>query len=147
MDNDYLGRFQISQLSYNSFRIAISPEFATKLRQGSLELLGQIGLDEEDFPAHALQGWVNVDNIYKYDQDSFAADKESHGRGDDLDAYRRECGFSECDAWCIEISNPVILEKPIFLYEPEDTGDGDFWFPDSEKEIQAFRLTLEYAAS
>jgi hypothetical protein len=47
----------------------------------------------------------------------------------------------------IEISNPVILEKPILLYEPEDTGDGDFWFPESEKEIQAFRLALEYATS
>ncbi|PZO39817.1 MAG: hypothetical protein DCF19_13060 [Pseudanabaena frigida] len=130
-----------------SFYEDVSPEFTTKLKQGSLELLGQIGLDEENFPAHALQGWVNVDNIYKYDQDSFAADKEAHGWGDDLDAYRRQCGFSECDAWCIEISNPVILEKPILLYEPEDTGDGDFWFPNSEKEIQAFRLALEYVAS
>jgi hypothetical protein len=130
-----------------SFYEDVSPEFTTELKQGSLELLGQIGLDEENFPAHALQGWVNVDNIYKYDQDSFAADKESHGWGDDLNAHRRQCGFSECDAWCIEISNPVILEKPILLYEPEDMGDGDFWFPVSEKEIQAFRLALKYVAS
>jgi len=103
--------------------------------------------DEENFPAPALRGWVNVDNIYKYDQDSFAADKEVHGNGDDLDAYRRECGFSECDAWCIEISNPVILKKPILLYEPEDMAEGDFWVPVSEKEIQAFRLALKYVAS
>jgi hypothetical protein len=143
----YRDRLLIHTLSFYEDYEDISPEFATKLRQGSLELLGQIGLVEENFPAHALQGWVNVDNIYKYDQDSFSADKESHSRGDDLDAYRRECSFSECDAWCIEISNPVILEKPILLYEPEDTGDGDFWFPESEKEIQAFRQALEYATS
>ena len=130
-----------------SFYEDVSPEFTTELKQSSLELLGQIGLDEENFPAHALQGWVNVDNIYKYDQDSFATDKEAHGWGDDLDAYRRQCGFSECDAWCIEISNPVLLKKPILLYEPEDRIERALWFPESEKEIQAFRLALKYAAS
>lgn len=140
----YRGRLLIHTLSFYE---DASPEFATKLKQGSLELLEQIGLDEENFPAHALQGWVNVDNIYKYDQNSFAADQDVHGNGDDLDAYRRECGFSECDAWCIELSNPVLLEKPIFLYEPEDTSEGAFWFPTSEEEIQAFRQALKYADS
>jgi len=144
LETKYRDRLLIHTLSFYEEYEDVSPEFASDFKQNSLELLGQIGLDEENFPAHALQGWGNVDNIYKYDQDSFAADKEDHGRGDDLDAYRLECGFSECDAWCIEISNPVLLEKPILLYEPEDTGEGGFWFPDSENEIQAFRLALKY---
>ena len=143
----YRDRLLIHTLSFYEECEDVSPELATELKQVSLELLGQIGLDEENFPAHALQGWVNVDNIYKYNQDSFAADKEVHGNGDDLDAYRRECGFSECDAWCIEISNPVLLKKPILLYEPEDRIERALWFPESEKEIQAFRLALKYAAS
>lgn len=119
-------------------------EIFSELYLVTLELLGQFGLDQESFPAHAIQGWVIVDNIFKYDPETFAIDMDAHGKGDDLDAYRIERGFTEGDAWCIQVSAPVLLKKAIPIYEPEGTQDGYFWFPASERDIKSFRHALKY---
>jgi hypothetical protein len=136
----YEGRLLIHTLGfYEEFE----PEFRDQFKENCLNILNNFELDQETFPAHAIQGWVNVQKIFKYDKDSFAIDKDAHGKGEDLDEYRIECGFSECDAWCVEVNQPVLFEEPIPLTEPEDVQEGDPWLPTSELEIGAFRLALE----
>ena len=137
----YRGRLLIHTLSfYEEFESS----FRAKAKKGCLNILNNFGLNQETFPEYAIQGWVNVENVFRYDQEAFASDKDAHGKGDDLEAYRLECGFVECDAWCIEVSQPVFFEQPILLPEPEGIQEGEPWFPISELEIKAFRLALEH---
>ncbi|MGI0488000.1 GIY-YIG nuclease family protein [Pantanalinema rosaneae CENA516] len=114
-----------------------------RFQENCLSILEKLGYSQETFPSHAIQGWVNVDNIFQYDQQSFALDQDAHGQGDDLDLCRQMRGFSsDCEVWCVEISQPITLDQPIPLNELEDVQEGDPWFP-CKHELKAFKLALE----
>jgi len=58
LDNDYLGRFQISQLSYNSFRIAIFVELGfIMFFELGFEVGGEVGgvANGDEFVAESRQ--------------------------------------------------------------------------------------------
>lgn len=115
-----------------------------QLAAGCKEILAQLGVDEETFPAFAIQGWATVDKIIKYDPQSFAADKEAHGRGNSLIKYQAECGLMGRDAWGIVLKEPVVLDPPIYdVFAPEEILEGDLWSPLDPSQIQAFKLALE----
>ncbi|UBF29435.1 GIY-YIG nuclease family protein [Kovacikia minuta CCNUW1] len=140
----YKGKLLIHTLDfYEEFE----PSSRIWLQENCLRFLKKFGLNQEMFSVPAIQGWIEVDNIFKYDQESFARDEDAHGRGADLHTYKLECGFPESDAWCIEVSQPVFFEYPIPLPEPEDIYEKDLWFPISELEIKAFRLALNSQSS
>jgi hypothetical protein len=121
-------------------------ELYKKLREGCLKLLEAFELDEETFPAYAIQGWVNVENIFKYDAELFAADQDAHQKGNDLAAFQLECGMVGQDAWGIVLRDPVLLSSPICdVVPPEGILEGSLWTPQEPFHIKAFKLALQAA--
>lgn len=108
------------------------------------ELLNDLGFDEQEFPIFAILGWVTVDKIIKYDQESFAADQEAHWQGNNLVKYQIDWGFEGCDVWGIVVKDPVLLSWPICeVFPPEEIQTDEFWLPQDSLHLEAFKSALE----
>lgn len=137
----YRGRLLIHTLSY--YEEIQDQGLYVELKANCLNVLEAFELNQETFPANAIQGWIEVANVFKYDQNSFSDDSDIHGRGDDLVTYKAEmCMPEEYDVWCIDCVNPVIFEKAILIDETQDVYEGQPWFPYTLSEINAFRYAL-----
>jgi hypothetical protein len=138
---NYRGKLLLHTLGY--YDDIEDPELQAEYKAGSLQVVNAVGLNEDTFPGHAIQGWVNVVDVVKYDAESFAADQDDHGQGDNLAVYRDELYLTEeAEAWCFVVSEPVFLEKAIKIAAPPETYEADPWFPELPEEIEAFRDAL-----
>ena len=140
---NYRGKLLLHTLDF--YDTITDVEAQTDIKAGALEVLKVFDLDEKSFPPHAIQDWVEVVDVVKYDADCFAEDEEEHGLGNDLDVYRDELHLTnEAEAWCLVVANPVIFNAPILLEAPPETFEVDPWFPESPEEIEAFRIALNH---
>jgi hypothetical protein len=103
------------------------------------EYLASYELDEETFPVNAIQGWVTVESIFKYDEKRFAADREIHQYEKDLSYYQDLC---EGDVWGMTVKDPVILYSSVYVLPPEDISDGIFWEVEDLSQLEAFKTVL-----
>ncbi|MBD2682188.1 MULTISPECIES: GIY-YIG nuclease family protein [Nostoc] len=108
------------------------------------DFLISCGLDEETFPINAIQGWVIFEKIFKYDEQSFAADKDLHLLGESLAKYQSDCGYEGYNAWGITVKEPLIFDVPIVnVFAPEDIYSEEFWEPETGVDLEDFLLALE----
>lgn len=105
------------------------------------EYLESYEFDEETFPINAIQGWVTVESVFKYDETRFLADKELHLQENNLSYYQEIYGS---DVWGIAVKEPVILRSAICnVFQPEDIDDGDLWEADDISQLDAFYAALK----
>ncbi len=97
------------------------------LRRGCHEILEEFGFTPETFPAFAIQGYVHIAEIIKYDLQKFEGDRDAHGHQESLFAYQTRLNIS-APVWGLRFTDTYIFNKPILDVLPifSDNGDG-FW--------------------
>ena len=108
------------------------------------EYLAYYEFNEETFLKSAIVGWMTVDKIFKYDEQSFAADKDLHQLGDSLTNYKNSYGYEGSNVWGITLKNPVTLNPPVCdVFQPEGINIGELWGAEDLSLLEAFDMALK----
>ncbi|MEA5566940.1 GIY-YIG nuclease family protein [Anabaena sp. UHCC 0399] len=105
------------------------------------EYIASYGLNEETFSTYSIAGWITVENVFRYDAESFASDKDLHLQDNDFGYYQEHSGD---DVWGISLTEPVLLNPPICdVLQPEGIDNGDIWRPENLSHLEAFQFALK----
>lgn len=105
------------------------------------EYIASYEFDEKTFPPYAIVGWMTVEKIFKYDEKSFAADKDLHLLGESLVEYKKSCGYEGYDVWGIALKKPIFLNPPICnVLPPEGINNGELWGAKDLSHLEAFDI-------
>lgn len=132
----YSGRILIHTLGF--------PDEDEMIKENCRSILQKLGWSEDDFPAHAIQGWASVQQVIPYNAANFARDAERHNCGHSMSAYQKECGCEDSQPWGIILEDFVLLDPPIYdVLPPVDIGQGDLWSPQDPLHLEAFKMALK----
>lgn len=98
-----------------------------ELMQGCHEILEEFGFTPETFPAFAIQGYVNIAEVIRYESPRFEGDRHLHGHSESLFAYRKKLNISS-QVWGLRFIDTHIFNEPILDVLPifRDNREG-FW--------------------
>ncbi|MBD2345161.1 GIY-YIG nuclease family protein [Anabaena subtropica] len=108
------------------------------------EYIESYELNEETFSIYSIAGWITVENVFKYDAESFAADRNLHLQENDFRYYQTHWGDGKCDIWGIYLKEPVVIKPPICnVFQPEGIYSGDIWQAENLSHLEVFQLALK----
>ncbi len=98
-----------------------------ELMQGCHEILEEFGFTPETFPAFAIQGYVKIAEVIKYESTRFECDLDAHGHAESLFSYQKKLNISS-QIWGLRFTDTYIFNEPILDILPIFSDDSDsFW--------------------
>ncbi|MFN6539346.1 MAG: GIY-YIG nuclease family protein [Nostoc sp. EkiNYC01] len=131
------------ELNYKNSKLLIHTLDFSSSEEGK-KYIDSYEFNDKTFPSYAIVGWMAVEKIFKYDEKSFAADKDLHLLGESLLNYKNSCGYEGSDVWGIVLKKPIFLNPPISnVLQPEGINNGELWGAEDLSHLEAFDIALQ----
>jgi hypothetical protein len=129
---EYIGNLVIHTCDYTSLEQEIE----------SLKLIKNLGFQPEEIPTNAIIGYVNIQEIVKYNSNTFKQNSYLHLYEQDYNLFKILNNWQEYDIFGYKLNDFNYLETPIKEVSKYRLH-GDWWTPENPFEILCFKKAFE----